>query len=181
MSGSIVAKRYANALYQVAYEQNLIDQVGADLVLISETLRKTPEFQNWLSLPNVGIESKKELIGSVLSDIQAITKNFFFVLIDSHRENIITDVVNEYIEIADEGKGIVEVLVTSATPLSIEDKTNVTKTFHEKLGKKIRLKENVDASILGGMVVQVKDHLYDGSLKNKLDRFQTKLKETRVG
>lgn len=181
MSNIIVAKRYANALYQVANEKGFVDQVGADLQLISETLTKTPEFVTLLQSPKVSLEQKKELITSAFAQVQSITKNFLYVIVDGHREEILADVSKEFTKLADDAKGLVEVVVTSAAPLDDAERANVTATFTKILGKQIRIQEKVDTNLLGGMVVQVGDRLYDGSVKNKLERFQLALKETRVG
>jgi F-type H+-transporting ATPase subunit delta len=72
-------------------------------------------------------------------------------------------------------------VVTTAFPLTEEDRKALVKAFESIVGKKIRVTEKVDSDILGGVLVQVGDRLYDGSLRTKLIRFQERLKGNRVG
>ncbi|TCP69513.1 F0F1 ATP synthase subunit delta [Baia soyae] len=181
MSYVIVAKRYASALYQVANENRLVDQVGADLQLVSETLAKTPEFVTLLQSPKVALEEKKELISSAFTQVQSITKNFLSVIVEGRREEALAEISKEYTKLADDAKGVLEVVVTSASSLDDAERDGVTDAFSKILGRQVRIQEKVDKSLLGGLVVQVGDRLYDGSVKNKLERFQDTLKETRVG
>ncbi|MDQ0418393.1 F-type H+-transporting ATPase subunit delta [Croceifilum oryzae] len=181
MSYVIVAKRYASALYQVANEKGLVDEVGRDLQLISETLIKTPEFITLLQSPKVALEEKKELISSAFTQVQSITNNFLHVIVEGRREEALAEISKEYTKLADDAKGLLEVVVTSASALDDTERNGVADAFTKILGRQVRIQEKVDANLLGGLVVQVGDRLYDGSVKNKLERFQVALKETRVG
>jgi F-type H+-transporting ATPase subunit delta len=102
-------------------------------------------------------------------------------LADRRREGIIADIYADFKSLADEARGVAEATVTTAFPLSDEEKEQLVQVFQPMIGKKIRITEKVDSDILGGVIVQVGDKLYDGSLKTKLIRFQERLKGTRVG
>ncbi|SFX63296.1 F-type H+-transporting ATPase subunit delta [Thermoactinomyces sp. DSM 45891] len=181
MSYVIIAKRYASALYQAANEKDLVDEVDRDLQLISEALMKTPEFVTLLQSPKIALEEKKELISSVFNQVQPITKNFLHVLVEARREEALAEISKEFTKLADDAKGVLEVIVTSASTLEDAERDGVTDAFTKILGRQVRIEEKVDRSLLGGLVVQVGDRLYDGSVKNKLERFQVTLKEARVG
>ena len=77
--------------------------------------------------------------------------------------------------------GIQEAVVTSAVPLSEQEKEQLAAVFEERLGKKLRIVNVVDSDLLGGLIVQIGDRLYDGSLKTKLTRFRRQLTRSRVG
>ncbi|SEM79905.1 F0F1 ATP synthase subunit delta [Lihuaxuella thermophila] len=181
MSGSAVAKRYAKALFEVALEKNLLDQVEKDLQLIAETFSSTPELIEWLNHPATDTAKKKEFFSSVFTQVTELVKNLLFLLADRHRENIVAEISAEYKHLANEAKGMAEAIVTTAFPMTEEDKKELVETFQPIVGKTLQIKEVVDSDILGGVIVQVGDRLYDGSLRTKLTRFQERLKGTRIG
>ncbi|MBA4495958.1 F0F1 ATP synthase subunit delta [Paenactinomyces guangxiensis] len=181
MSGSVVAKRYAKAMFEVAMEKNLLDQVETELTQIVETFSASPELMEWFSHPNTDSAQKKELFSTLFKELNEITQNLLFLLADRHREGYIGEIAAEYKELANEARGVAEAIVTSATPLTEEDKQQLTEVFQQMVGKTIHINNVVDSDILGGVIVQIGDRLYDGSLKTKLVRFQERLKGSRVG
>jgi len=181
MSGSTVAKRYAKALFEVASEQNCLDQVEKDLQQVVDTFAAAPELKTWIQHPRTEIGKKKEVFAKVFAGVNDYTKNLLFVLADRKRENILEDIAHEYKRLANEARGIVEAVVTSAFPLTEEDRKQLIAAFEPIIGKKISIHEKVDSDILGGVIVQVGDRLYDGSLKTKLTRFKERLSGSRVG
>jgi F-type H+-transporting ATPase subunit delta len=110
-----------------------------------------------------------------------MTLNFLFLLADRGREVYLEEIFAEYKRLSNEEKGIAEAVVTSATPLDEEDKQQLIEIFQQLIGKKLLVKNVVDSDILGGVIVQIGDRLYDGSLRTKLIRFQERLKGTRIG
>jgi F-type H+-transporting ATPase subunit delta len=174
MNVTLVAKRYGKALFEVAQGHSLLPQVGADLQLVSESLANE-DIANWLSHPATLAESKKAIITQNFPSIQTITKNFLFLLVDEGRENELTGIASEYRRLALEASGMAEAIVTTASPMKNNEKAELVQTFAEMIGKKLVIQEQVDSNILGGVVVQVGDRLYDGSLKTKLLRFQERL------
>jgi F-type H+-transporting ATPase subunit delta len=178
---SPVAKRYAKALFEIALERNLLDEVEKELQLVVDAFSALPTLREWLSHPKTGISQKKDLFSSVFSHLSEITLNLLFLLTDRHRENEIEDIAHEYKALANEEKGIAEAVVTSAYPLSEQDKKELVATFQKLIGKTIHITEVVDSDILGGVIVRIGDRLYDGSLKTKLIRFQERLKSAQVG
>lgn len=176
-----VARRYAKALFEVASEQKHVDAVEKDLKQVTDALEVSPELIEWLGHPSIGNEQKKELLEKIFDELNPYTKNLLFLLVDRRRETVLPDIYEEYKKLANESKGIVEAVVTTAFKLTADDKKEVKATFEPIIGKKLELVEKVDSDILGGMVVQIGDRLYDGSLKTRLDRFQEQLKQNQVG
>jgi F-type H+-transporting ATPase subunit delta len=181
MSGSVVAKRYAKALFEVAAEKKCLDRVEQDLQKVAATFAASPELAMWVGHPATTAAQKQEVFDKLFADVNEYTKNFLYVLADRRREGIIPEVAAEYKHLANETRGIAEAVVTTAFPLTDENKAEIVKTFEPIIGKKIQITEKVDSDILGGVIVRVGDRLYDGSLKTKLARFQDRLKQSRIG
>lgn len=181
MNQSIVAKRYAKALFEVALEKKLLDVVEKDLTVVVEALSTNRELIDWLNHPMTDATMKKKMFASVFAQLNEITRNLLFLLADRHRELILSEVHAIYKRLVNEEKGIAEAIVITAFPLSDEDKQQLVARFQPIVGKELQLVEKVDSDILGGVIVQVGDRLYDGSLRTSLSRFQERLKGTRIG
>lgn len=181
MIGGLIAKRYADALFEVAKENQMLDQVEQDLALFIEVMNETEGLLSFLRHPQLDGEVKKEVIGSNLGEsITWVTQNFIFQLIDAQRVEYVEDMLQYYIKLANEERGIINIDAISANTLSEEDKQNIIDSFKKQLGKEIRLENKVDPSIIGGLIVKVGDRVYDGSLKRQLEDLKKNLVASRV-
>jgi F-type H+-transporting ATPase subunit delta len=98
------------------------------------------------------------------------------ILIDRHREDQISEVVDGFIELANDARGIAEAKVYSVRPLTDEERAAISQTFAEKIGKQwLRIENIVDTNLLGGIKLRIGNRIYDGSLRGKLDRLERKL------
>ncbi|WP_028776582.1 F0F1 ATP synthase subunit delta [Shimazuella kribbensis] len=174
MSNSLVAKRYGRALFEVAQGHSLLQEVEADLKLVLESLTSS-DIAKWLSHPATSAERKKAILENSFATVSAMTKNFLFLLVDEGRENELAGIVAEYRKLALEASNMAEAIVTTAYSMTTSEKAELITTFSKIIGKKLVIEEQVDSDILGGVIVQVGDRLYDGSLKTKLLRFQERL------
>ncbi|MBO8165554.1 MAG: F0F1 ATP synthase subunit delta [Brevibacillus sp.] len=171
MSGA-VAKRYARALFEVAKERGLIDAVETELKLVTAVLEKDAEFTQVVNHPQIPAEDKKQLISQLFQDhVSPETLNLLLLLIENGRQSHLNDIAAAYVALANESRGIVDAIVTTAKPLSEEEQAEIAAQFGKLLNKTLRIETVVDPSILGGVLVKIGDRLYDGSLKAKLERF----------
>lgn len=180
MSGDTnVAKRYARALFEVAREQNLIAQVEEELRSVLEAIRVNADFGKLLQHPNIATAAKidmlKNVFGGRLSDTVFHT---LCLLIENRREDVLSYVLDDYVAIANEALGQASAIVTTPSPLSDKEKEEITERFGKLTGKKIRVENVINASLIGGMQVQIGDRLYDGSLAGKLARLEKSLSVT---
>jgi len=181
MSGSVVAKRYAFAFFEVASENNQVDAVEKELQLFKQTIEDNPAFLQFLQHPQISKEAKKQEFAVIFKDqISETTLNFLSLLIDKNREEIFTKVPKFFTEKANQARGLVDAVVTSVKPLSDEQKKDLTASFKQLLNKEIRIHNELNDSIMGGVVVQIGDRLYDGSVAGRLNRLQQSLKQAQV-
>ncbi|WP_337103901.1 F0F1 ATP synthase subunit delta [Paenibacillus sp. YIM B09110] len=174
---SVVAKRYAKALFEVAASQQIVAEVEAELKLIVETLEQNADVQKFLSLPNIDPSKKVAVIKAAFGDsISALVLNTIEILISRRRQDNLVEVYAAYTKIAGDSLGQAHATVYSAQSLSGEELANVAAQFGQLTGKKIIAQQIVDPSLLGGVQVRIGDRLYDGSLSGKLDRLQKSFK-----
>ncbi|MED3561691.1 F0F1 ATP synthase subunit delta [Bacillus sp. MUM 116] len=176
MSNSIVAKRYASALFQIAKEQQILSQVEEDLRVVKEVLQTNKDVKAVLGSLKISKENKKAILRDAFASINVYVVNTLMILLDRHRENEVVEVVNEFIELAYEASGVAEAEVYSVRPLSDAEREAISATFAAKVGKKsLRIENIVDSELLGGVKLRIGNRIYDGSLRGKLDRLQRKL------
>ncbi len=118
MSRTVIARRYAIALFELAREKGELDRVEQELDQVVETLQRVPELKEWLTAPAVDVERKKALIAERFQGLSAWTKNLLFLLLDRGRQGLISRIAEEYKHLADEARGVAEAVVTSALPLT---------------------------------------------------------------
>ncbi|MGD9679481.1 MAG: F0F1 ATP synthase subunit delta [Vulcanibacillus sp.] len=181
MIEGLAAKRYAKALFEITKDSELLEKVEQDLHLVIEVIYSSEEIKNFLNHPQITREVKRTIIDSTFGQaISQITKNMLFQLIDNNRQEALEGILSEYIKMANNYRGIIDVEAISVIALSDADKEKVTKSFAEKFNKQVRLKNTVDPLILGGMVIRIGDKVYDGSIKTKLKVMKRNLTTSRV-
>lgn len=181
MIDGLVAKRYAEALFNVANEKNLLDKVEQDLKVAAEILNNTEDLMTFLRHPQVDSQKKKNLIDSSFKDsIAVISKNFLFQLIDNHRIEFIEDILRIYVKLANDVRGVLDVEAVTAVPLDDSENGKVIQSLSGKFGKQIRLTNVIDPSVIGGMIVKIGDRIYDGSVNKQLKVLKRSLTASRV-
>jgi len=165
-----VAQRYAKAIFDLAVETSKLEEVKNDFELIQSVQNK--DLHLMLMSPIVKGEKKIAIFEAVFSKhIQPITSSFFKLIFSKGRSVAINDIINAFIEKYRIQKGIKLVELTTAVEVSKEIQGNISAVLKENSllkGKSIELKTKVDASIIGGLIVQVDDKLFDASIRHDL-------------
>ncbi|MBH5320565.1 F0F1 ATP synthase subunit delta [Paenibacillus sp. GSMTC-2017] len=173
---TVVAKRYAKALFELASAAGKVSEVEDQLKLIADALKQDEETVKFLSLPTVAPEGKIALLKAVFGDnVSELVYNTLHVLVTRRRQSIIGDVYEAYTKIAGEALGQAHATVYSAKELTDQELADVSAQFGSITGKKIIAQQIVEPALLGGLQVRIGDRLYDGSLSGKLDRLQKSL------
>lgn len=176
MSGSLVARRYALALLEIAKEQQLLKVIVEDLRVVKEVIGYTPELKAVLHSSKLTKETKKAVVTQGFTAVNPYVLNALLLLIDRHREDQIVSVADEFLALANEEMGIAEADVYSTRALSDAEREAVSAVFAAKVGKKsLNIKNFVDSDLLGGLKLRIGNRIYDGSLRGKLDRLERTL------
>jgi F-type H+-transporting ATPase subunit delta len=179
-----VARRYAHALFDLAFEKDtasnkksLVDIIESELLEIRTILNNNIELQKVLYHPQIVAAEKKDLLDQLFKGkISEVTSNFLALLVDRRRENYLSDIVDEYVVLANESRGVVEAHVTSAVELKDEEKSELSSILARLTGKKVQTTYQVDPSIVGGVIVRIGDKIIDGSIKTRLTTLREQLK-----
>ena len=165
-----VAKRYAKAIFDLSLETGKLEEVRQDLELIMGT--EHPELKVLLASPIVAGEKKQSIFEAIFAKhIQPLTVSFFKLIFAKGRSVAIDDIIDAFKGMYRENKGIKVVELTTAVEVSDAVKTGISEILQKGLllsGKKIELKTKIDSGIIGGLVVQIDDQLFDASIKHDL-------------
>jgi F-type H+-transporting ATPase subunit delta len=176
MSNSMVAKRYALALFRIAKEQQLLGVVGEELRVVKEVMQYNVDLKAVLNSSKLSMAKKKEILKAAFASLNVYVLNTLMILIDRHRENEIVEVANQFFELANDEAGIAEAQVFSTRELTEAEREVLSATFASKVGKKsLRIENIVDSELLGGIKLRIGNRIYDGSLRGKLNRLERTL------
>lgn len=172
-----VVRRYARALFDTAVKSaDAIDTVEGDLQRVDQALRTVPRLDRALRAPTVGRERKKALLQTAFGDqVSPLTAKFLSVVVQHGREEVLTGIYSEYQRLANEHRSILAVDVTAAVPLSDEQLAELARALEARTGKRIRLREFTEPSLMGGLVLRMGDTILDGSVRSRLERLHEQL------
>ncbi|QHT48157.1 F0F1 ATP synthase subunit delta [Halobacillus sp. ACCC02827] len=179
MSEMIIAKRYAEALFQLGKERSKLEQFETELLTLREVYKGDAQWLAFLKHPRVTIDQKKEAVRQSLQSFSVEIVNTVQLLVERHREDIIVEMIGQFITMMNDAKGTADADVYSVRELSEEEKQRVSAAFAPKVGKQsLNLRNIVDPSILGGLRVRIGNRIFDGSVSGKLRRIERKLIST---
>ena len=167
-----VGKVYAEALFSLAREERKEQQVYEELNQAADLMLQNPGFSTLLDVPTLRTEERIEVLRKVNGDAPGITENFLCLLVEKHRFGRLSEIREAYNKQYHEAFGIAEVDVTTAVPLDEAQRSALRSKLHKKLGKTIQLREHVDKTLVGGMVVQYGDTRMDNSLRTRMRQFK---------
>ena len=168
-----VAKRYAKALFEVARERGELDQAARDLSRLASMLKEHADLAQFLHHPVVPKQAKQELLKQVFQgELSPGVYRLVQILIERDRLKELDRVAQAYVEEVNKERGLVEAIVSTAVPLTEDQQEHLKHTLAKLTAKEVHLISEVNPEMLGGMTVKIGDIIFDGSLKNKLSRFE---------
>lgn len=186
MSERSVARRYAAALFDVAKKAGRVDQAGAELQSIIQTIDGHAELRRVFETPAVPAQVKKQIVTELLKtagpagaagSFSGEVSRMVVMLAERDRlgSGFLNGLCSAYAERLLEEKRIVPAEVTTAAPLSEANRAALTKALATATGRDVTLTERVDPSIVGGVVARVGSLVFDGSVTRQLERLRQKL------
>jgi len=181
MNDSKISVRYSRALFQLALEKKILDQVNLDMILISEVC-KVPEVKEFLHSPIIYPSKKEDILHKMFGDnVQKITLSLIDLVVKNGRESYIPAIARVFIHETKKYRGITESVLTTAVKVDDKIKKEITDLVSEVFKTKIELEENIDAEIIGGFILRVDDKYIDASIRNKLRKIRKELMGSTIG
>lgn len=176
MQDLLVIRRYAKSLFNEAQAKNELRacQQGLDEFVRVAKLKKS--LSEILSHPFIVADEKKKMIHSALGEYATpLLERFFGLLVRKRRLNMLFEIAREFQELVDRFQNMQSLRVRSAFPLSEAQKKQLQQALEKWLNSKVRMDVQVDAQLIGGLVIQTRDHILDQSLKGQLAKLKAQL------
>ena len=168
-----ISRRYAEALYKLAAEEALVDTIEEDYGRALTEIEGVPDFSRFFTHPLVSRDRKSELIDQAFPDLSEYLRNLFVLLIRNGREGYLDLIYEEFCSLRSEEEGIVRVKVLTAKELSAKDRERLTDRLAVGLGERIKLEEEVDANLIGGVRIDIGGKVLDGTLRTRLESLRS--------
>jgi F-type H+-transporting ATPase subunit delta len=180
---SVVAKRYAKALVALAREQERLAETGEQLKRLAQLIDDTQDLKALLYNPTIARQFKEDLLTDIGQRLRlgALEMNFVRTLLEKGRLPAIPQILALYDELAEEAQNRLCVLVRSAFPLSPALQEEVRQRFAHYTSKDIVIDQEIDPTLIGGIVAQMGSLVLDGSIRNELARLRTALVGDHLG
>ena len=167
-----IAQVYARSLFEVAKEHDELDEIHDQLGDFADAVDKSRELQVFFFSPYFSSEEKKDGIDKVVEGANERFLNFLKLVAERHRVPAIFRIRREFDALWREENKLLEVRVTSATPLDEELVQNIGRRIEEQTGQRIDLDANVDPDVIGGLVLRVGNMVMDASVRGRLERLR---------
>ena len=166
-------RRYAEAAFQLATRDGSIETWRRELEQVAAAT--DGQLMDVLANPALPLDERLEAANRVFANLGQSVRNIIFLLVRRHRIEQLPRVVAEFIRLDERRQGIVHANATSAAPLTDLEVKALTARLEQMTGGRIALETDVDAALLGGLIVRVGDRLIDGSVRGRLERLRNQL------
>lgn len=173
----LVASRYAQALSDTVSDTGEFDRVKRELRTLADLVSADDELRHALANPVISVVSKGRVLAEIVERLEFShrTARFVAVLAERERLALLSEIANTVEDVYDYRTGVHEVEITSAAPLADDLRGRLTRALGKVAGGQIRISENVDHELLGGVIVRVGSTVFDGSLKTRLQALHSKM------
>lgn len=177
MKSSIIGRRYAGALFELAAEQKLVEKIERDLTDFVAAYQSSDDLRDALENPKVSAAGRKAILTQILTKMgaSALLKNTLCLLSDRGRMRSIPEVLAAFESIVEARTGKVRAEVTSATALPDAYYAELEKALSAATGKTVVVVRKQDPSLIAGVVARVGDRVFDGSLRHRLGELKDEL------
>ena len=173
-----LAERYATALFDIADERRMLDEVASDLRQLRAMLAASVDLSRLVRSPILtrGEQGKAVSALAAHAGFSPLVRDFLAVVAKNRRLFAIPAMIEHYLGKLAERRGEITAEVTAARPLSETQLALLGEQLRRSVGRRVSLDARVDPGLIGGMIVKVGSRMVDGSLKSKLQRLQLAMK-----
>ena len=173
-----MAERYAAALFDLADERRMLDEIAADLRQLRAMLGASGDFQRLIRSPILSRDEQAKAIGVLAerAELSSLVRDFLAVVARNRRLFAVSAMIEVFLNKLASRRGEVNAHVTAAQPLNEAQLAALNEQLRRSIGSRVSIDVRVDPGLIGGMIVKVGSRMIDGSVKSKLQRLQLAMK-----
>jgi ATP synthase F1 delta subunit len=167
-----IAEVYARALFEVAQEQDKLDEIHEQLGEFADAVAENLDMARFFFSPYFSTEDKKDALHKAVDGADPAMTNFLEALIERHRMPVIFRIRSRFDELWEDERKLLPVEVTSAVELDKETIAGIGESIGKQVDRKVELSSRVDPEILGGVILRVGNFILDASIRNRLEQLR---------
>ena len=169
-------KKYGQSLYNVAIQKEELTDVNNRLDLIVEILESIPEFDQLFQSNQTTTENKLKILKNVLKDeITSLELELISDILDNSNISILPEISRYFKHLVEKNSSIINMTITSAVDLSVNEVDKIKSSVESKLNKKIDATTEIDTNLIGGIKLRIGNTLIDNSISRRLNLLKSKL------
>ena len=176
---SEISKRYALALYELSKDKNHTEEFVSNMINFMKIYNTNQDLRNFVKNPTYSIEKQKIVFDKILNlmNFNKIVKNFFLILIIKKRIFFLDQIIEEFLKLISIKRG--EISGTLISTKEIDEKTilDIEREISVNIKRSIKLKSQIDETLIGGIIIQIGSLMIDTSIKNKLQKYKKLMSE----
>ncbi len=179
---AVLARRYADALYELAEDGKQLDAVAADMRTLRGLLHDSAEFRQIAHHPRLSGADLARTVDKLAAaaKLQDMTARFLGRVAQNRRMSYLGAMIGAFLARLAAARGESEAEVVTARPLTPAQQEQLASRLRELAGGKVNLSIREDRSVLGGLVVKLGSRMIDASLKGKLERLKRQMESQPV-
>jgi F-type H+-transporting ATPase subunit delta len=179
MRSSAAARRYARALFGLAEETGSVERVRGELATMAQLFESDRALHHALFRPLHPVAERRAVLRALCERLSQtpILRNFFAYAIDQRRLVDFDAIRAQFEQLADAAAGRLKARVTAAAPLGEAQRERLQRALTARTGRNVELDVTVDPSLIGGVVANVGNVVFDGSLRTQLDQLRDTLSQ----
>jgi len=172
VSENKIARVYATALYQAADDEGRVEQVRRDLGEFVQAIDSSAELRQLLAAEEISDLKKTKVLMELTEGGDELVRNLLRLMVDKNREGELAGTYRAFVELVEQGQGLVHVEVVTAVPLTQPLQEALRGKIESSLKKTVELTLTVDKEILGGLRLRIGDRVADASVRHNLERLR---------
>jgi F-type H+-transporting ATPase subunit delta len=169
MKSVIVAKRYAKALFDLALEMNVLEEIKKDMALVVDLCKTNNQFRRLLTSPVIRTDKKNKILKEIFDKkVHEISLRYILIITRKRREAYLENIALQFIEQYKKYKHIVSVNLETATEIQAKSRERIIKLLEDQTKGSIELEEMINKEIIGGFILNYENKKYDASVSSQL-------------
>jgi len=168
---------YSQALFELASENNLINDVEKQVSSILVLIDKSVDFKDLIKDPTNKIEDQLKIMNRISDQFKfnKLLKKFLGFIISKRRFFYVEKILNDFLTICSNARGEIQAELSAAKELNESEINNIKNELSNTFGSNIKLNHKYDPSLIGGLIIKVGSTMVDTSIKNKLQKIEKKM------
>jgi len=173
-----LAERYAAALFDLADERRILDEVATNLRELRAMLQASGDFLRLIRSPVLSREQQAKAVGLVAerAGLSPLVRDFLAVVARNRRLFAVPAMIEGFLAKLAARRGEVTAEVFAAQPLSEAQLAALNEQLRRSIGSRVSVDVRVDPGLIGGLIIKIGSRMVDGSIKSKLQRLQLAMK-----